>query len=86
MEKNVRDKISEWAGKAWPVSSHISAEDAYRKCWGEYGESGCSLVTFTEVLQSLGFDVQLFGKVWIIRLPGPSPKMAAGAIRCEGET
>lgn len=84
MEKSVRDAIVKWARKAWPVSSHISAEDAYCKCWGEYGESGCSLVTFTEVLQSLGFGVQLFGHVWIIRLPGPSPKLAAGAIRCEG--
>ena len=84
MEKSVRDAISEWARKAWPVSSQISAEDAYRKCWGEYGESGCSLVTFKEVLQTLGFAAQLFGHVWLIRLPGPSPKLAAGAIQYEG--
>ena len=84
MEKSVRDAISEWARKAWPVSSHVSAEDAYLKCWGEYGESGCSFVTFKEALQSLGFGVQLFGQVYLIRLPGPSPKLAAGAIRCEG--
>ena len=84
MEKSVRDAIVKWASAAWPVFSHVSAEDAYRKCWGEYGESGCSFVTFKEVLQSLGFAAQLFGSVWIIRLPGPSPKMAAGAIRCEG--
>ena len=84
MEKTVRDAISEWAGKAWPVSSYVSAEDAYKKAWGEYGQSGCSLVTFMEALQSLGFAAQLFGIVWIIRLPGPSPKMAVQTIRCEG--
>ena len=84
MEISVRDKISGWASKAWPVSSHVSAEDCYRKAWGEWGGSDCSLPSFTEALQSLGFSVQVFGSVWLIRLPGPSPKLATGAIRCGG--
>ena len=84
MEKSVKDRIAAWSEKAWPTSSHVSAEDCLKKAWGNFGESGCSLVTFSEALKSLGFGVQLFGHVWIIRLPGPSPKMAASFLRCEG--
>lgn len=83
-QEHVRDKISEWASHAWPVSSHVSAADAYRRAWGEWGGDGCSLPSFTEILQSLGWHAQLFGSVWLIRLPGPSPRLAASAIRCEG--
>ena len=81
MEKTVRDKISEWAGRAWPVSSHISAEDVYKKAWGHFGESGCSLVTFREALKAIGFEADLFGSVWIIRLPGPK----VATVKCGGE-
>ena len=84
MEKSVRDKISEWSARAWPVSSHVSSEDAYKKAWGHFGQSGCSLVSFRETLEAIGFTAQLFGHVWIIRLPGPSPKLAAGFLKCEG--
>lgn len=84
MENSVRDAIVKWAAVAWPVSSHVSAEDCYRKAWGEWGGTDCSLPSFMDVLQSLGFAVQLFGHVWLIRLPGPGPKLAAGAIRCGG--
>lgn len=82
MEKTVRDKIATWATAAWPVSSHVSAADVYRKAWGEWGGTGCSLPSFTEALQSLDFAAQQFGHVWIIRLPGPKVQ----TVKCEGVT
>ena len=82
MEKTVRDKISKWATTAWPVSSHVSEEDVYKKAWGHFGEGGCSLVTFKETLKAIGFNADLFGRVWILRLGNGK----AQTIKSEGVT
>lgn len=87
MEKNQAIlAVREYASCAWPVSS-LTKDGAVRKAWAESHLPNIGLNLFRELLANEGFTPKQYGGEngpWIIRLPGPSKKLADGAIRCEG--
>ena len=83
MDIEVQKRIETWLKKAWPVSA-LSAEECWRKAHGEFGGLNCSVELFRETLTKIGFVPVQTGECHILRLPGPSPKMAKQFLRCEG--
>lgn len=82
-EKEAQKRIATWAEKAWPISARTENE-CWRKAHAESGGLNFSVHLFQETLAKIGLVPRKFGEIWILRLPGPSPTLAAGAIRCEG--
>lgn len=55
------------------------------KAWGEYGAANIGVETFRECLKLAGYvPVKFSETVYMLRFPGPSPVLAAGAIKCMG--
>ena len=82
--KKAQKRIAEWAEKTWPVSSNVSAEECIRKAYGEFGGLNCSVELFRETLAKIGFVPVHVGECFILRLPGPTPRLAEQFLKCEG--
>lgn len=78
--------VRKYASRAWPVSS-LTKDGCLRKAWAESRLPNLSLELFRELLAKEGYSPRQFGGEngpWIMRLPGPSKKLADSFIRCEG--
>jgi len=75
--------VRAWCDRAWPVSAK-SAAQVVAKAWGEYGAVNIRVETFRECVKLAGYEPQRFGEIFLLRFPGPSPALAAGAIKCMG--
>ncbi len=76
--------VRAYCENAWPCSS-ATRDGCWRKSWAESRLPNVGLNLFMELMANEGYQPRLFGEnVWILRLPGPNERLAAGSIKCMG--
>lgn len=78
--------VAAYLATAWPVSS-LTKSGAWRAAWAASHIPGIGLIDFENIVTDAGYTPRQYGGEngpWILRLPGPSEKLAAGCIKCEG--
>lgn len=78
--------VRKYLARGWPVSS-LTKDGAWRAAWAQSHIPSLGLILFMELVTAEGFTPKQYGEPngpWILKLPGPSKRLAAGAIKCMG--
>lgn len=85
-DSEAKAAVRAYVENAWPVSS-LNADSCWRKAWAESHLPNIGLNLFRELVLKEGYSPRQFGGPegpYIMRLPGPSRKLADGFLKYEG--